>query len=185
MSEPADVGQAYGSPPQHYGSPPRAFERASKPITGPDVAAVALGFIAFVAAFFPYVGVSGKIGSFTFSVSINAWHSYAIVGLFLLVGAAVAVVVGMAAASANPPAEAVLDLVAACMAALGTMLIVVRALSYSGVSIRWGGWALIVAGAAETLCALASLLVLAARLRRDRAADGGTGSSAASYPAPS
>ncbi|HEY8727971.1 MAG TPA: hypothetical protein VIL94_00200, partial [Acidothermaceae bacterium] len=105
--------------------------------------------------------------------------------LFLLVGAAVAVVVGMAAASANPPAEAVLDLVAACMAALGTMLIVVRALSYSGVSIRWGGWALIVAGAAETLCALASLLVLAARLRRDRAADGGTGSSAASYPAPS
>ena len=176
MSESADPGQAYGSPPQADGPPPRAFERASKPITGPDVAAVALGFIAFIAAFFPYVGFSGKIGGFAFSVSINAWHSYAMVGLFLLVGGGVAVAIGIATATANPPAKAVLDLVAACMAALGTLLIVLRALSYSQLTIDWGGWALIVAGAAETLCALASLLVLAARLRRDRAADVGTAS---------
>jgi hypothetical protein len=176
MSEPADAGQAYGSPPQPYGSPPRGFEPAGKPFTGPDVAAVPLGFIAFVAAFFPYVGVSGKIGGFAFSVSTNAWHSYAIIGLFLLVGAAVALVIGIATAATNPAAKAVLDLVAACMAALGTLLIVVRALTYSLVTIDWGGWILIVAGGAETLSALASLLILAARLRRERAAGDGTAS---------
>jgi hypothetical protein len=178
MSESADVGQADNAPP-------RAFEPARQPITGPDVAAAALGFIAFIAAFFPYVGFSGTIGGVTVSVDINAWHSYAIVGLFLLLGAAVAVVIGIAAASASPQATAVLDLVAAGMAALGTLLVVVRALSYSGVTIERGGWIVIVAGAAEALSAAASLLVLAARLRRDRAADNGTASSVASSPAPS
>jgi hypothetical protein len=176
MSESADAGQPSG-PPR------RAFELASRPISGPDVAAVALGVIAFVASFFPYVGFSGKLSGFTFSVSINAWHSYAIAGLFLLVGAAVAVAIGISTASANPSAKAILDLVGACMAALGTLLIVVRALSYSQLNVKWGGWVLIVAGAAETLAAAASLMVLAARLRRDRAADDGSTSSFASYPA--
>jgi hypothetical protein len=177
MSESADIGQ-------NYGLAPGTFERAGKPISGPDVAAGALGVISFIAAFFPYVGFSGKTGGRTVSLSINAWHSYAVVGISLLVGAAVALVLGIAAASASPQAKPVLDLVAASMAAVGTLLVVVRALSYRHVSIDWGGWIVIVAGAAETLSALASLLVLAARMRREADAGDGDAPSLAASPTP-
>jgi hypothetical protein len=121
-----------------------------------DLAVMIAGFVAFIASFFPYVGVSvGPI-----DVSRNAWHGYATLGLLLMFIAAILIAVTTFAGSSMPKLPAGIHVIAAALAALGTLLVILRAFTYdSGVpgidiSVKWGAYVVFIAGIAETVFAI-------------------------------
>jgi hypothetical protein len=144
----------YGPPPGYpqYGLPPQPqVPRTFRPLDG---GVIALAGAAFVASFLPYVGLSLKLAGFGFDYTVNAWHSYAILGLLALFAAGAATIAGVV--GAVPAQRLGFGIAAAGAAALGTFLVLVRGLTYGqGVQLRWGGWVLIVVGVAETVCAVA------------------------------
>jgi len=111
-----------------------------------DQGALIAGALAFVLSFFERY-VSASIGSFT--VGANAWHSYATLGVLLVI-VSTAVVAAKAFAKESLPAEVPWNLVAVATAGVGTVLIVLRALTVSGASVGWSGWLLFVATIALT-----------------------------------
>jgi hypothetical protein len=113
------------------------------------------GLVAFVFSLFDYVGVSlGHFGSF----SINAWHSYAIVGMLLILAAAAGWALLALKAIQIPKLPVKWELIAATATSLGTLLIVVRAAAYpSPVGIRFGGIVVILAGFVMTAGAVWAL----------------------------
>src|SRR3954452_21777793 len=99
-----------------------------------DLGVMIAGAVAFIASFLPYYGYSFKgitvgethIGGS--SASVTAWHSYAILGLLLIFAAAIIIAVKTFATDAMPSNLPVgLPLVAAALAALGTLLLILRA----------------------------------------------------------
>lgn len=117
--------------------------------------ALVAGVVALVVSFIEsYVTVSaGPI-----SAGTNAWDSYATIGVLLLV-ASTAIVAVKAFARENLPAGAPWSLIAAAAAGLGTLLLILRAFTYSdgglGSSVDigpgWSGWVLFIAGIALTV----------------------------------
>ena len=90
-----------------------------------------------------------------FNYTTNAWHSFAILGLLALFAAGAATIIGVFG-STIPAHRVGFGIAAASAAALGTLLILVRGLSYGlGVKLQCGGWVLILVGVAETVCAIA------------------------------
>jgi hypothetical protein len=131
-----------------------------------DLAVMIAGVVAFIASFLPYWGISFKSKvsgtSFGSSGSISAWHSYATLGLLLLFAAAILIAVKTFAASSLPSSLPVgLHVVAAALAALGTLLLILRAFTIDGPNgggfssgVKWGGYVLFIAGIAETVFAV-------------------------------
>jgi hypothetical protein len=112
------------------------------------------GFAAFIFSFFNFVGASFD----GFSVSINAWHSYAILGLLLIFAAAIAWALLALKVLQIPKLPAKLEVVAAGASGLGTLLIIIRAAAYGDpVGIRFGGILLIIAGFVVTAGAVWAL----------------------------
>jgi hypothetical protein len=123
-----------------------------------DLGVMGAGALAFIASFFPYWGYTfGPL-----SVSINAWHSYALLGLLLVFLAAIVIAIKTFAADSMPSMPVGLHVLAAGLAALGTLLLVIRAFTYphhnygSGASygVKWGAYVLFIFCIAEVVFAL-------------------------------
>jgi hypothetical protein len=130
-----------------------------------DLGVMGAGVLAFIASFLPYYGYSFKgltVGGQHFggsSASVTAWHSYAILGLFLIFAAAIVIAVKTFATMPTMPLG--IHVLAAGLAALGTLLVILRAFtapSASGpggsVGVKWGAYVLFVAGIVEVVFAL-------------------------------
>jgi hypothetical protein len=159
-----------------------------KQINRSDQLIVGGGIVAFIASFLPYVGASINIAGFHYSVHENAWHSYAILGLlFIFVGAGIAAarVFGNASMPALPIG---VNLLVAGLAALGTLLVLLRGLTAgSHISIQWGGWILILAGIVETVGGVMNFRTSGEKMAWDatamnRGAAAGSAAPAAPYP---
>ena len=124
--------------------------------------AVGAGAVLFIFSFISsFVTASVDAGPFHYSSGISAWNSYATLGLLLSL-AAVALVVLETMKPSVLPDTAPWPLITAGVAALGLLLLAIRAFTYggdvpsgTGVSVHpgWSGWvvllaALIVAAAA-------------------------------------
>jgi hypothetical protein len=124
-----------------------------KSINRNDQGVLIAGVVAFIASFLPYVGVSEG----PFSVTRNAWHGYAVLGLLLLFAAAILIAAVTFAADNMPKLPAGVHVIAAALAAVGTLLVILRAFTYSsgvrGIDItpRWGAYILFIAGIAEVV----------------------------------
>jgi len=101
-------------------------------------------------------GLSGAVGG------TNAWDSYATFGVLLVV-AATAIIAVKAFARENLPDGVPWNLVAFALAAVGTLLLILRAFTYSdnglssvSVGPGWSGWALFVTTIALSVFAFLS-----------------------------
>jgi hypothetical protein len=127
-----------------------------------DLGVMIAGAVAFIASFLPYWGFSYKFGGVGTSASISAWHSYATIGLLLLFAAAIVIAVKTFAAGSLPSNLPVgLHVAAAGLAALGLLLLVLRAFTYPHASVpggsygvKWGAYVLFIAGIAEVVFAI-------------------------------
>lgn len=124
-----------------------------------DLGVMIAGVVAFIASFLPYVGASAHIGPVHVSENANAWHSYAVLGLLLVFAAAIVIAVKTFASMPTMPIG--LHVLAAGLAALGTLLLIIRAFTVGNegitgvnVGVRWGGYVLFIAGIAEVVFAL-------------------------------
>jgi len=110
--------------------------------------ALAAGAVAIILSFFSrYLTADlGPLGTY----GISAWHSYATLGMLLIV-ASVAVVVGKAFAGDDLPDGVPWNLVALATAGLGIVLVILRALTADAGDIGWSGWLLFIAGIALTV----------------------------------
>lgn len=130
-----------------------------------DQGVLAAGLLAFIASFFPFYGVSIDIGPFSGSSSINTWHSYAVLGILLVIAATVLAAMQVFAASSLPDMPVSGNFLVAGLSALGTLLIIVRGFTYDTVSgpggslgLRWGFYVVMI------FC-LAQVVFTAMRLR--------------------
>lgn len=125
-----------------------------------DQGALIAGGLSILLSFFSsYVRVSYSGGGVVKGVSAgtSAWTSYATFGMLLIV-AATAVVATRIFASSALPEGVPWNLVAVAASALGTVLIILRALTAGGggfgvnVGPGWSGWVLFVTAIALTVC---------------------------------
>ncbi len=124
-----------------------------------DLGVMIAGVVAFIASFLPYVGASASFAGVHVSSNANAWHSYAVLGLLLMFAAAIIIAVKTFASMPTLPVG--LHVLAAALAAVGTLLVIIRGFTVGNegisgvdVGVRWGGYILFIAGIAETVFAL-------------------------------
>src|SRR3954470_10122928 len=131
-----------------------------------DLGVMIAGAVALIASFLPYYGYSFKgitvgethIGGS--SASVTAWHSYAILGLLLIFAGAI--VIAVKTFASMPALPVGLHVLAAGLAALGTLLLMLRGFTYphhsfgAGYSygVKWGAYVLFVLGIAEAVFAV-------------------------------
>lgn len=122
-----------------------------------DLGVMIAGVVAFIASFLPYWGVSAG----PYHASVTAWHSYAILGLLLVFAAAIVIAVVTFASGSMPRLPIGVHLAAAVAAAIGTLLLILRAFTYPHASFsggsygaKWGAYVLFVAGIAEVVFAV-------------------------------
>lgn len=129
-----------------------------KQVNRNDQGIIACGVLAFIFSLLPYYGVTfgGRIVA-----SANAWHSYAFLGMLLILAAAALVAARVFSNATLPTLPLGMNLIVAGLAGLGTLLVIVRAIdaphvSVAGASlgIRYGGYLLFIAGIAETVFAV-------------------------------
>lgn len=156
------------------------FDRYVQRYGARDLVLVGTGVLAVLLSFLPYYyGVSARIdGLGSFSAHVNAWHSYAVLGLLLIVVATAVAAVRVFAPSSLPsdlPVDA--DAAVLGLAGLGTLLVVVRGFSmgdgtgtgtfgigHISAGVGWSGWLLFLAAVAQV--AVAAVVVRADHLRR-------------------
>jgi hypothetical protein len=136
-----------------------------KALSPQDWMVVGGGGAAFIFSLFPFVGVSfGPI-----SYSVNAWHSYALLGVLLILAAAVTWTLRALDVVKLPPVPEpwTWSRIIAATSGLGSLLVLIRGLTIgsSGVAaaaarvgvnvgMRFGGYALVVAGVVMTVGAV-------------------------------
>ena len=132
-----------------------------KQVSRNDKGIVGAGIVAFIASFLPYYGGSVSISGFHASSSISAWHSYAILGLLLMFAGAAIVAARVFGGVAMPKLPVGVNVLVAGLAALGTLLVILRGFtadsgSGAGYSygVQWGGYILMIAGVIETVFAV-------------------------------
>lgn len=91
-----------------------------------------------------FIGSYITISVATVSVGISAWHSYATLGVLLVIAATAIVAVGAFAAE-NLPEGIPWNLAAFAASGLGAILIVLRALTESPAHPGWSGYLLFIA----------------------------------------
>ncbi|TXL63224.1 hypothetical protein [Aeromicrobium terrae] len=126
--------------------------------------ALVAGALAIILSFFSdYVTVDLKGPADGLGVSFgasNAWHSYATLGMLLILVATALVAVKAFSAEALPDGVP-WALITAAAAGLGTLLVILRAFTYDGSGIAdigpgWSGWLLFVAAIALTVFSVLS-----------------------------
>src|SRR5699024_3663864 len=118
--------------------------------------AMAAGIVVLILSFIPsYITVS--IGPF--NEGVNAWHSFATLGILLVIVATGVVAVKSFAAEYLPEGVP-WNMVATPCAGLGTLLLLLRGLTVSHAGMGWSGWVLVIAGVVMT--AFAALAMKAA-----------------------
>lgn len=123
------------------------------------------GVLVFIASFLPWYGVSYNLSfagvKSSGSASINAWHSYATLGLLLILAATIIAAVMVLSANTLPELGVSWNVVVMGLSVAGALLVVIRSLnlpSASGpgasVGLRWGGWVLLIACVAHAVLAV-------------------------------
>jgi hypothetical protein len=123
------------------------------------------GVLVFIASFLPWYGVSYNLSfagvKSSGSASINAWHSYATLGLLLILAATVVAAVMVFAADSLPEMPVSWNVVVMGLSVVGALLVVIRSLNLpsasgpgSSVGLRWGGWVLLIACVAHAVLAV-------------------------------
>jgi hypothetical protein len=114
-----------------------------------DMTRIAAAVIFFIASFLPFVGVSvgGLSGGFKLSVSIDAWHSFALLGVLLFLAAVVVWALQRFSSVELPTWRVAWSVAIPALAAIGTALVALRAITYgSGVGLRYGAVLLVLSG---------------------------------------
>ncbi|MFM9378681.1 hypothetical protein [Gordonia sp. VNK21] len=121
--------------------------------------ALAAGLVALIFSFFNRFVTASFMGQ---TAGENAWYSYAVLGMLLIIAATVLVAV-QAFAPDVLPATAPWNLITMVVAGLGTLLLLVRGLTednagFTGVDvgIGWTGWIVIIAGTVLTIFSVLS-----------------------------
>lgn len=131
-----------------------------KSLSKVELGALVAGGVSVLVSFFgSYIRVSYDGGGVVERVSAgtSAWTSYATLGVLLVIAATAVVAVRIFAASALPAAVP-WNLVALAASGLGTVLLVLRALTVGGggfgasVGPGWSGWLLFLTTIALTAC---------------------------------
>jgi hypothetical protein len=145
-----------------------------------DLGVMAAGAAALIFSFLPYWGYSVKAKGFSGgSFSISAWHSYATLGLLLLIAAAGIVAARVFGGVTLPKTPVGWHVIVAGLSALGALLVILRGLTiggadYSGFGgsissgVKWGGYLLFLAAIAETVFAVMALRESGESLSFDR-----------------
>ncbi|MDR7086649.1 hypothetical protein J2X11_001488 [Aeromicrobium panaciterrae] len=130
------------------------FKALDKNVQGALIAGGLATILSFISS---YISVSydGKVAGLDLSYGISAWHSYATLGILLVI-AATAILALKAFAADTLPDGVPWNLAAFGAAALGLVLLVLRAFTIGGggggisVGPGWSGYALFIAAAALT-----------------------------------
>ena len=136
-----------------------------------DQVVLAAGVGAFIASFFPFYGVSVNLAGFSGSSSINTWHSYATLGILLVIAATVLAAVQVFSGSSLPELPLPANVLVAVLSALGTLLIFLRGLTYTKVSspggsvgLKWGFYVVVIVCVVQVAFALKRLRASAERM---------------------
>jgi hypothetical protein len=131
-----------------------------KQINRNDQGILGAGILAFIASFLPYYGASYHVGPIHGSVSVSAWHSYAILGLLLIFAAAGITAARVFGGKGLPTLPVGTNVLVGGLAGLGTLLVILRGYTAGGGSgvgysygVMWGGYVLFIAGIAMTVFA--------------------------------
>lgn len=145
-----------------------------------DLGVMAAGLAALVFSFLPYWGVSYKVkGLGGSSSSVTAWQGYAVLGLLLLFIAAGIVAARVFGGVTLPSAPVGWHVIVAACAVLGTVLVILRALTIDSASysafgasmsagVKWGGLLLFLAAIAESVFAFLAFRASGESLSFDR-----------------
>lgn len=125
-----------------------------------NLGALVAGGLTIILSFIPsYVtaSIDSDIAGVNFSSGTSAWDSFAVLGVLLLVAATAAIAVKVFAPQVIP-AGVPINLAAAGAAGLGTLLLILRAFTYSGgfgvdVGPGWSGYAIFITSIALTVFA--------------------------------
>src|SRR3954466_9032977 len=122
-------------------------ERDLRQLPRNDLGVLIPGALALIFSFFPYYGVSVKFGQFGASESVNAWHGTALLGLLLVVAAAVVAAIMAFSPDTLPKMSVSWNLVVLVLSLVGTLLVIIRSFTLPGgsgpgvdVGLRWGAW---------------------------------------------
>jgi len=129
-----------------------------------DQVFLGLGLLILIASFLPWYGASYSASfagqSISGSASENAWHSYAALGLLLMLAATVLVAVEVLTDATMPALRVSWNVVVVVLDVVGAVLIIIRSLDLPSASapgfsvgLRWGGWILIIAAVAQVVFA--------------------------------
>src|SRR6185437_12994463 len=137
----------------------KQVSRNDKGVLGAGIVALIFSFVSH------YYGGSVNVGGFHYSAGVNAWHSYAIFGMLLILLATVVAAIRVAGAAQLPKLPVGPNLLIAGLAGLGTLLVLIRGLTagsgggpgYS-YGIQWSGYIVIIAGVIETAFAIMNFL---------------------------
>jgi len=149
----------------------KQVSRNDKGVLGAGIVALIFSFVSH------YYGGSVNVGGFHYSAGVNAWHSYAIFGMLLILLATVVAAIRVAGAAQLPKLPVGPNLLIAGLAGLGTLLVLVRGLTagsgggpgYS-YGIQWSGYIVIIAGVIETAFAIMNFLASGEKLAWDATA---------------
>lgn len=135
-------------------------------VTTNDLGVMVAGAAALVFSFLPYWGYSVKaVGLGSGDYSVSAWHSYATLGLLLLIAAAGIVGARVFGGVELPALPVGWRVIVAGLAALGALLVILRGVTIGGgdfsafgssisSGVKWGGYLLFLAAIAETAFAV-------------------------------
>ena len=126
-------------------------ERDLRQLPRNDLGVLAAGALALIVSFFPYYGASAKAGGFSYSASVNAWHGTALLGMLLVVAAAIVAAIMAFSPDTLPKTALSWNVVVLGLSVLGTVLVIIRSFTLPSASgpgidygLRWGGWLLII-----------------------------------------
>lgn len=110
------------------------------------------GILAFIASFFPFYGISFHAGAFgSASSSVTAWHSYGTLGVLLVIAAVILAAILVFSRSTLPDISVSWNVILVGLAALGTLLIILRAFTYdtasapgASVGLKWGAYVVMI-----------------------------------------
>ncbi|MGH3493644.1 MAG: hypothetical protein ACRDRL_28285 [Sciscionella sp.] len=149
--------------------------RSTTRLQARDRGLLTAGALAFVASFLPFVGIDlgDYSGVHIGTISMSAWHGYAVAGLILFFAATVVLAARAFGALRLPELPVGATLLSTGASALGTLLLILRGLTAGAASLQWGGYLLLIAAIAQTVLAALTLREPGERPSRSPASPGG------------